>query len=251
MSNLKIFITGSSDGLGSRVGKALVNKGHRVTLHGRNAQRAADAEKACPGADGVLICDLSSTEAAKNLAKELNEKGPWDCIIHNAGVMRIAASSKGPEGLPTLFATNTLAPYILASLVKPPKKLIFLSSQMHQSGDGSLKNLQSCGYSDSKLHNTALAFYFAKKFPNCEVNSLDPGWVQTKMGGSGASDDIDAAVDSYVFLAEGCGKTGEHWYHSKLRSWKKDAGDEEMQEKLVKELESISGVSPPSSGANI
>lgn len=220
-----------------------------MTLHGRNDQRAADAEKACPGSEGALVADLSSTEATKQLAQELNDKGPWDCIIHNAGVMR--TSSMGPDGIPTLFATNTLAPYILSSLVKPPKRLVYLSSQMHQGGDPSLRNLQNCGYSDSKLHNTIMAFYFARRFPNCEVSSLDPGWVRTKMGGAGASDDIDAAVENYVMLAEGCGRTGEHWYHSRPRSFRKEAADDKVQEKLISELETISGISPPSGGSNI
>lgn len=245
----RIFITGSSDGLGSLAAKALVNRGHQVTLHARNAQRAKDAENACPGAEGVLVADLSSTEATKNLAQELNDKGPWDAIIHNAGVMRVPSSSTGPEGLPTLFATNTLAPYVLTCLVKQPKRLVFLSSGMHQGGDESLKNLKSCGYSDSKLHNTMMAFAFAKRFPNVAVSSVDPGWVQTKMGGAGASDDINASVDNYVMLAEGTGeaegKTGVHWYHSRPRSFKKAAGDEQLQDKLLKELESISGVSIP------
>ena len=83
----KIFITGSADGLGSLAAQALVKKGHRVTLHARNAQRAQDAEKACPGADEALVADLSSLEETKQLANELNNRGPWDAIIHNAGVM--------------------------------------------------------------------------------------------------------------------------------------------------------------------
>ncbi|KAJ9664680.1 hypothetical protein H2198_000026 [Neophaeococcomyces mojaviensis] len=247
----KIFITGSADGLGSRAAKVLVERGHQVTLHARNAQRAKDAQKACPGAENVLVADLSSTEETKQLAQELNKLGPWDSIIHNAGVMRVSSSTKGKEDLPVLFATNTLAPYMLTCLVKPPKRLTFLSSQMHQGGDPSLRNLTSCGYSDSKLHNTMMAFAFAKKFPNVEVSSLDPGWVQTKMGGAGAPDDIDAAVETYVMLAEGTGaakgQTGQHWYQSRPRDFAKAAADGDRQEKLLKELESISGVSIPAS----
>lgn len=75
----------------------------------------------------------------------------------------------------TLFTTNTLSPYILTCLVAPPKRLVFLSSQLHHGGDASLKNLQHCDYSDSKLHNTMMAFAFARKFPAVEVSSLDPG----------------------------------------------------------------------------
>jgi len=241
----RIFITGSSDGLGSRAANALVQRGHKVTVHGRNTQRASDAQKACPGAEGALTADLSSTEATKTLAKELNAKGPWDAIIHNAGVMGVPSSSKGPEGLPTLFATNTLAPYMLTCLVKPPKRLVFLSSQLHQGGDSSLREIQRCGYGDSKLHNTMMAFAFASKLEGVEVSSLDPGWVQTKMGGAGASDDINAAVDTYVMLAEGGVESGKHWYHCKERSYQKHAASEEKQEKLLSELEGISGVSVP------
>lgn len=249
----RIFITGSADGLGSLSAKALVQRGHSVTLHARNAQRAQDAQKACPGAEGVLIADLSSTEATKQLAEELNSKGPWDAIIHNAGVMRISSSSKGPEGLPTLFATNTLAPYILTCLVSPPaKRLVFLSSQLHQSGDPSLKDLRSCGYGDSKLHNTMMAFAFAKRMNGvASVFSLDPGWMPTKMGGGSAPGDINVSVESYVQLAEGSGNakglTGKHWFQDGEKGFKKEAGDEKIQEKLLKELEQISGVKIPES----
>lgn len=241
----RIFITGSSDGIGSRAAKALVQRGHNVTLHARNAQRAEDAKNACPGAEDVLIADLSSTAAVKSLANELQSKGPWDAIIHNAGVMRIPASSTGPEGLPTLFATNTLAPYMLACLVTPPKHLVFLSSQLHQGGDASLKDLKGASYSDSKLHNTMMAFWFAKQkaFEGTKVSSLDPGWVKTKMGGAGASDDIEASVADYVSLAEGSlGETGKHWYHGRERSFQQGAADKGAQEKLISELSEISGV---------
>lgn len=246
---MRIFITGSSDGLGSLAAKSLVQRGHNVTLHARNAQRAEDAKAACPGADGVLIADLSSTEATRNLAKELNAQGPWDTIIHNAGVMRIPSLSTGPEGLPTLFATNTLAPWMLTCLVQPPpKNVVFLSSALHNSGDATLKNIKAAGYGDSKLHNTMMAFYFARQpaFQGSVVSSLDPGWVKTKMGGAGASDDIGAAVQNYVALAEGALKgSGKHWYHSKERSFQRGAGDERMQEKLAKELGEISSVRVP------
>lgn len=245
----RIFITGSSDGLGSLAAKALVKKGHNVTLHARNAQRAQDATAACPGADDVLIADLSSVAATQQLASDLNSRGPWDAIIHNAGVMRIDSSSTGPEGLPTLFATNTLAPYILACQVNPPsQRLVFLSSQLHNGGDASLRDIKAASYSDSKLHNTMMAFYFSRQsaFKNVQVTSLDPGWCKTKMGGSGASDDIGAAVNDYVALAEGSlDGSGRHLYHSRDRSVHKGAQDEEMQARLVTELSEISGVQVP------
>lgn len=182
----KIFISGSADvkGLGLLSARKLIADGHHVVLHARNAERAADARKACPEANEVLVADLSSTEETRGLAAELNRRGPWDCVIHNAGLYRGMDARKGKEGLPSLFAVNTLAPFILTCLVQPlPKRLIFVSSQLHSGGDASLKDLKHCGYGDSKLHNIMLAQYFSRRFKaqGVEVQSLDPGWVATKM----------------------------------------------------------------------
>ncbi|KAI0153714.1 short chain dehydrogenase [Pestalotiopsis sp. NC0098] len=240
----KIFITGSSDGLGLLSAQALASRGHRVYLHARNAKRADDARRGCPQATGCLVGDLSSASETKSLAQKLNEEGPWDAIIHNAGIM-----SGG--GRSALFNINTMAPYLLTCLVEPPpKRYVFLSSSMHQGGDGSLSNIEQCRYSDSKLHNIMLAFWFAKKFgAGVASNSMDPGWVPTKMGGSGAPDDIDAAVDTYVMLAEGKGaaegQTGKYWYQKREKSCKSDASDEKKQDHLIQLLQEISGVSPP------
>lgn len=240
----RIFVTGSSDGLGARAANALSKRGHTVYIHARNPQRAQDAKKLCPGAEDCLVADLSSLEETKGLATQLNKLGPFDAIIHNAGLMRVGGL-KGPEGIPALFAVNTLAPYVLTCLVDRPKRLVYLSSQLHTGGDPSLRNLENCSYGDSKLHNTMFAKGFARYFPNVACNSLDPGWVQTKMGGSGASDDIHAAVDTYVGLAEGegwaKGQTGKHWYQCRERNFKSAAADEKIQEQLFNELERLSG----------
>ncbi|KAI2463338.1 NAD(P)-binding protein [Annulohypoxylon bovei var. microspora] len=257
----RIFITGSSDGLGLRSAQALVKRGHDVYLHARNSQRAQDARAACPEAKDVFVADLSSTEETKSLAAQLNETGPWDAVVHNAGLMRGVADLKGKEGLPALFAVNTLAPYILSSLIDPPpKRNVFISSGMHHGGDTSLRDIQQAGYSDSKLHNVLLAFWFARRFGDRGIlsNAINPGWVPTKMGGWNAPDNIDAAIDTYVLLAEGSGaaegKTGGFWYQSHARTTKgpdrektyeKSLDDEARQNKLVETLARISGVKPP------
>jgi NAD(P)-dependent dehydrogenase (short-subunit alcohol dehydrogenase family) len=118
----KIFITGSADGLGLMSAQALAARGHQVYLHARNAKRAADARQGCPQAADCLVADLSSPAEAKALASQLNEKGPWDAIIHNAGIMHARPGSG------TLFNVNTVAPYLLTCLVDPPpKRYVFLS----------------------------------------------------------------------------------------------------------------------------
>ncbi|KAK6955183.1 hypothetical protein Daesc_002814 [Daldinia eschscholtzii] len=259
----RIFITGSSDarGLGIRSAQVLIKRGHDVYLHARNSQRAQDARTACPGAKDVFIADLSSTEETKSLAKQLNQTGPWDAIVHNAAVNFGVDGIKNKEGIPVRFAINTLAPYILTSLINPPpKRYVFVSSGMHKGGDPSLRNIQECSYSDSKLHDVLLAFWFARRFANRGVlsNALSPGWVPTKMGGSKAPDNIDAAVDTYVLLAEGSGaaegQTGKYWYQTRAcssggsgheTSYLQALDDEAIQDQLIQTLEEISGVKPP------
>ncbi|MEJ0034200.1 MAG: SDR family NAD(P)-dependent oxidoreductase [Bacteroidota bacterium] len=71
----KVFITGSSDGLGRMAASLLIEQGHEVTLHARNQQRAKDAMKLVPAAKNCLIGDLSDLEQSKDLAKQANACG--------------------------------------------------------------------------------------------------------------------------------------------------------------------------------
>jgi NAD(P)-dependent dehydrogenase (short-subunit alcohol dehydrogenase family) len=108
----RIFITGSADGLGQLAAKELVKMGHKVVLHARNADRGKYAMQEVPGAADLLIADLSSIDETKGLAARANDSGRFDVVIHNAGVYRLDRNSIGAEGLPIIFAVNSLAPYI-------------------------------------------------------------------------------------------------------------------------------------------
>lgn len=244
----RIFITGSSDGLGSIVAQRLVAKGHSVVLHARNAQRARDATAACPSAETVVIGDLSSLSETKSIAEQVNKLGAFDCVIHNAGLYR-GPFRKSGEGIPALAAVNTVAPYVLTALIKRPKRLVFLSSEMHQSGSASMDDAlwakrgesgwsENAAYCASKLHNVLFAKAFARRWPDVKSNALDPGWVATKMGGSSAPGSIDEAIDTYVMLAEGeeelAKLSGRYFRPGKKEDRsQKAAEDERLQDKLL------------------
>jgi NAD(P)-dependent dehydrogenase (short-subunit alcohol dehydrogenase family) len=137
----RIFITGSSDGIGQIVARNLIAQGHQVTLHARNTQRAKDAMAAVPGAEGVLIADLSSISQTKKLAADANKIGVFDTVIHNAGIGYRESKRVTEDGIAHVFAINALAPYILTCLMHRPKKLVYLSSGLHSGGDANLKNV--------------------------------------------------------------------------------------------------------------
>src|SRR3982750_2372982 len=144
----RIFITGSADGLGLLAAKALIAQGHRVVLHARNEKRGKEALDKVPGAETVVTGDLSSIEETTQLASKVNALGVFDAVIHNAGVYNASAKN--------IFSVNTLAPYILTCLVHKPKRLVYLSSDMHEGGRSKLESFKTdisrITYSDSKLH---------------------------------------------------------------------------------------------------
>ena len=131
----RVFITGSADGLGRMAAQLLVEQGHTPVLHARNEQRGREAMTAAPGAETVVIGDLSSIAQMKEVAAKVNALGHFDAVIHNAGVgyqspRRVATE----DGLPLEFAVNTLAPYVLTALIHRPKRLVYLSSGLRPRG---------------------------------------------------------------------------------------------------------------------
>ena len=59
----RVFITGSSDGLGLMAGRLLAEQGHAVVLHARSKARAEATRVALPQAEAVLAGDLSTLVA--------------------------------------------------------------------------------------------------------------------------------------------------------------------------------------------
>lgn len=246
----RFFITGSSDGLGSMTAQRLIKAGHSVVLHARSAERAADAEKACPGSEAVLVADLTSIEETKKLAAEANKLGPFDCVLHNAGLFLGWELVKGKSGLPSLFTVNMLAPYILTCLMDKPKRLVYVSSGLHRQGALMMDALEGAEYNDSKLQVIMLAKGIARKFgAGVESNSVDPGWVPTKMGGKDAPDDIQESIKTFLMatLGEGesAGKTGKYFHNSVEEAPLEVVEDEAAQDELLKRLAKISGVELP------
>ncbi len=241
----RIFITGSSDGLGRIAAKLLIDQGHEIVLHARNAERGREALEKAPGAGKVLIADLSSIEETKQLASEVNATGHFDAIIHNAGVYQV------PNKL--IFAVNTLAPYILTCLIQRPERLIYLSSGLHLQGDPGLRDLSPdtgrYGYSDSKLHVVILSKAVARKWPEVYANAVDPGWVPTKMGGKGAPGSLEKGAETQAWLAVSNDKeakvSGRYFYHKREKYFLPEAGDPGLQEKFLALCEQISGVGFP------
>ena len=178
----RVFITGSSDGLGLMAARLLIAQGHEVVLHGRNEGRSRDALAAAPGVRGVVSGDLATIAGARTVADEVNKLGRFDAVIHNAGVGYRERRVETEPGVPSVFAVNVLAPYILTALIEKPERLVFVSSGMHHGVRPRMDDLLwskrwsgAAAYAESKLCDVLLAFAVARRWKEVKSNALEPG----------------------------------------------------------------------------
>ncbi|MBB2796756.1 UNVERIFIED_ORG: NAD(P)-dependent dehydrogenase (short-subunit alcohol dehydrogenase family) [Rhizobium pisi] len=250
----RIFITGSTDGLGLAAARTLIRQGHDVVLHARSRERAAAIAETSATALGLVIGDLASAAETRSIAEQVNAIGRMDAVIHNAGIYLERSRGETPEGHAKTLAVNVLAPYLLTAWITRPHRLIYLSSGMHRSGASSLDDIDwkrrpwnaSQAYSESKLYIATLAAALARHWPDVFSNAVDPGWVPTKMGGAGAPDDLEMGHLTQTWLAtsdDGAAKvSGGYWYHRQRREAAAEVGDIGFQDALAGRLVELTAV---------
>jgi NAD(P)-dependent dehydrogenase (short-subunit alcohol dehydrogenase family) len=232
----RVFITGSADGLGRQAAQALLQDGHEVVVHARNGGRLAALQDLVDRGVAAVVGDLADVEETRLVAEQVNDLGRMDAVIHNAGLM----------SAPGVMAVNVVAPYLLTALIDPPQRLVYLSSSMHRGGRPRLAVLDPTdrtgkgSYSDSKLFVTTLAAAVGRVCPDVLSNAVDPGWVPTRMGGSGAPDDLRLGHVTQTWLATsdepGAQVSGGYWHHQRRVEPHPAVRDRRFQDELLDAL---------------
>ncbi|MEM1356818.1 MAG: SDR family NAD(P)-dependent oxidoreductase [Bacteroidota bacterium] len=216
-----ILITGSTDGIGKLTARKLAEAGHRVLLHGRNAEKVAAVTKELKTATGNsnlsgFVADLSDLSAVVTFANEVAAAAPaLDVLINNAGVYA-SAEKTSKDGLELRFAVNYVAPLLLTTRLAPAlraqksSRVINLSSAAQGSVSlPALKGVASLShrdaYAQSKLALTMWSFQLAQEYPELTVIAVNPGsLLNTKMVREGfgfINGPVDKGADILFALA--------------------------------------------------
>jgi NAD(P)-dependent dehydrogenase (short-subunit alcohol dehydrogenase family) len=181
-----VLITGANRGIGLAFAQSYAADGWRVIAACRSPARATDLKKV---RGDVVLHPLEVTDEAQVAALGKALKGEAiDVLINNAGV----AGESDTQGWLDTFAVNSIAPVRIAQALRPhlergEKKVVASIT----SGMGSIADNTSGGsyaYRSSKAALNAamksLSVDWASR--GFAVIVLNPGWVKTDMGGSGA-----------------------------------------------------------------
>lgn len=209
MTTRAAFITGGNRGLGLEVARGLAAQGYAVWLgsrdlaHAEQAIASLGAAAARAHAVQVDLADRASLDAA--LARL--EREPIDVLINNAGVydegQRLLTGDEGV--LRRAFEVHVFAPILLARALVPGMqrrrygRIVNLSSGLG-SMSGGLGGPAPYAVTKACLNAVTLALA-GEVGPHVKVNSVDPGWVRTGMGGAGAPRSVEQGADTVLWLA--------------------------------------------------
>ena len=207
-------VTGANRGIGFEICRQLAHRGLTVVLTSRSAAKGRAAAKVLHD-DGLEVdyhlLDVTSPVGIKALADYLAKHyARLDVLVNNAGVMLDPRGSRVLDAKPQTFRdtleTNFFGPLQLCRTLVPLMKknhygrIVNLSSglgQLSEMGTG------TPAYRISKTALNALTCILAAELKRSGilVNSMNPGWVRTDMGGAGAPRTAEQGADTAVWLA--------------------------------------------------
>jgi NAD(P)-dependent dehydrogenase (short-subunit alcohol dehydrogenase family) len=196
-----VLITGANRGLGLEFARQYCRDGWDVFATAR--QPTPELQALCVKVEQVDMLDL---HAVTDLGHRFDA---LDVLIANAGAMQPEKAETAEDGRAwaELFTVNTIAPYLLAKAVlqnvaDARGKLIAISSKMGSISDN------SGGYVPYRSSKAALnmawrSLALETKPLGVAAAVLNPGWVQTRMGGSGAPLRAEDSISQMRKVIEG------------------------------------------------
>ena len=181
------LVIGASRGLGLELVCQLLAAGSRVIATVRTAEARAALQTL--GAE-VLTVDVADPASVSGLARQLGGE-PFDLAFYVAGVMRRQDATTPPtqQDFDAVMHVNVLGAMQTLPQVAPLVEaaggvFAFMSSSMSQIGSVPASNAWLYRTSKAALNMAVAAAQH--DYPAASLVTIDPGWVQTDMGGAGA-----------------------------------------------------------------
>jgi len=206
-------VTGGNRGIGFQICRDIANKDLKVLLTARNSEKGAKSAKILQdeGLDVTFYeLDVSSAESIDNFVSRVTKEfSRIDVLVNNAAIIpdsRSSGLSVEIQELQVSLETNVYGVIQLSQKIIPLMiknnygRIINLSSGMGQFADMGSGYL---AYRISKTAVNAITKVLANETDsyNIQINSVDPGWVKTEMGGAGASLSVEEGADTIVWLS--------------------------------------------------
>lgn len=202
-----ILIAGASRGIGLALVGQFAKRGWRVLGTARNLASGADISKA--GGE-VHLCDVSDPHSVARLGKSLANES-IDLLLCNAGIYGPRDGAVGNTDYvewQKVIDVNVFGPMrLVEALVEPVarskrKTIAFTTSRM---GSIAMNAGGSMIYRSSKtmLNQVAKNLSIDLAGRGVTVAVFHPGWVQTEMGGPGATLTIPQATDAIANTLSG------------------------------------------------
>jgi NAD(P)-dependent dehydrogenase (short-subunit alcohol dehydrogenase family) len=226
------LVTGGNRGLGFETCRQLAELGLTVILGARSLNKGERASKQLSdkGLDVVFYqLDVSNQSHIHNLAEKVEQQfGRLDVLVNNAAILYDTwqhAINADLEVVNQAIITNLFGPWRLSQIFIPIMKRNKYGRIVNvSSGAGSLHYMDSGtpAYSVSKAALNVLTRILAAELRGTGilVNSVDPGWVATDMGGRGGRPVEDGAkgiVWASTLLDNG--PTGGFFFDAKPTPW--------------------------------
>lgn len=200
------LITGASRGVGRAIALALAKHGVAVAVNYRTSdEEAADTWRAVQGegAKSLMIQgDTSNDNDCKRMVIEtVKALGQLDILVNNAATTRFVPhgdlDALDQELWDRIFAVNVRGPFQMARAARqyleesPHANIINITSIAGFTGNGS--SIPYCASKAALINMTkSLARVMA---PTVQVNSIAPGFIESKWTRDGLGENYDAAAD--------------------------------------------------------
>lgn len=212
------LVTGSSRGIGQQIVLGLAERGCNIIIHGReakNVETTLKKLKAFGVQTHIATGELSTSSGVSQIIRQaMAAPGPVDILYNNAGIMSKHESILNVDQAEwdRVFQVNVWALMSLCQAFAPG---------MRKWGYGRIINLTSgiadqpdlAPYSVSKAAVDKYSRDLAAEFngENVLVNTLDPGWLQTDLGGKNAMFPVEDVLPGALVpaLLEDNGPTGQ------------------------------------------